>query len=216
MPVPPPLKKDVTTGASSPPPPPPLPPIGVGGSPQTVSNTAHGVQAAPLEERPRRRGMKHDASHLWTAYLFAFGLAAAGVLGVCPAVYEIVDHLRHADTSPGVARWAYLLILLGVVQLAYAAYVGQLPDWSAIWMATLFTLLLAAMYATLLGFLLLTAEPVQTTDLLQLEEALRPKAVSWCFVMLSVNCLLTYLGGRSAAGWYRSHAVLVVALKRDP
>jgi hypothetical protein len=209
MATPPPLKRDKTAAPT--PPPVPVSPPAASSAPPLAAFEPEAPEAQ--RERPRR-GMRHDLSHLWTAYWFAVGLGFAGLLGTCPGVYEIIDHLRQIDALSGVPRWAYFLILLGAVQLAYALYVGQLPDWSAIWMATLFTLLLSAAYATVIGFLMLVSEESGTLALVQLAEPMRHKAISWCFVMLSVNCLLTYLGGRSAANWYRSHATLVAALKK--
>ena len=60
-----------------------------------------------------------------------------------PALAEIGAHLR-ADSSPGVAPWAYVVLWLGLLQLGYAVYLIQLPDWSSLWTAAQASLLVAA------------------------------------------------------------------------
>lgn len=194
--------------------PPPLPKTT---SPESAELVERNISEEPaeVESRPKRRGMRHDSSHVATAYWLGVALIVAALVGLIPAIMEFADHFRHADTSAGIARWAYLLVLLGAVQIAYAIYVMQLPDWGTVWVVTAFSLLVAAGYATLLGFLLLSAEPSRTLGFLQLADGLRQKAISWCFLMLCLNCLVTYLGGRSAAGWYRAHATVSAALARN-
>lgn len=191
-------------GSREPANPPPLP--------THVSAVTEAQTEGSVASQPKRHGVRHNASQVITAYWFGGALIFAAIVGTCPAVLEFVDHVRHIDTSSGISRWAYLLILLAAVQIAYAVYVMQLPDWGTVWVATLFTLLVAAGYATLLGFLLLSTNPGQSVGFLQLAEPLRHKAVSWCFLMLSLSCLLTYIGGRAGAGWYRAHAAIVAAL----
>ena len=59
--------------------------------------------------------------------------------------------------TPFVARWALVLFFLGIVQLAYAVYLFQLPDWTTVWVVTVLLLLLAAGYAGVLGLVLMSA-----------------------------------------------------------
>lgn len=172
-------------------------------------------QSVESEPKPKWRGMRHDPSHVLTAYWLGGALIVAALVGLVPVIMEFADHFRHADTSAGISRWAYLLVLFGAVQVAYAVYVMQLPDWGTVWVVTAFALFVAAGYATLLGFLLLSSEPSRSLGFLQLADSLRQKAISWCFLMLCLNCLVTYLGGRSAAGWYRAHATVSAALARN-
>lgn len=193
--------------------------VGMSGSPSppqlpVPAAISASVPEEPAEAPPKRRGIRPNPSQIATAYWFGAALIFAAVVGVCPAALEFADHVRHLETSAGVSRWAYLLLLLAAMQIAYAVYVMQLPDWGTVWVATGFTLLVAAAYATLLGFLLLSSDVSQSVGFLQLADGLRQKAVSWCFLMLSLSCLLTYIGGRAGAGWYRTHATVGATLAK--
>ena len=72
-------------------------------------------------------------------------------------MWDLIEFLRVDDLdAPFVARWALVLLFLGVVQLAYAVYLFHLPDWSTVWVMTMFLLMLAAGYAAMLGMVLIS------------------------------------------------------------
>jgi hypothetical protein len=124
-----------------------------------------------------------------------------GFLGAAPAVREIAEYLRSDQTLP-VARWAWLAILAAVVQLAYAVYAAQLPDWSTAWMATLVGAALAAVYAFLLGLTWLEGADSRLVALLELQDQLvEGRAPRWCFVMLGLLGVYAYFAGRAALRW---------------
>jgi hypothetical protein len=133
----------------------------------------------------------------------AVGLAAVALCGAAPAVLDILDHLR-TEESPGVAVWAYLALWIAVVQISYAVYLAQLPDWSSVWVGTLVTLAIAILYAMLLGLTYLSRPDswlVQTLDLT--DQLAGGRAALWCLIMLCLTSLISYLGGRMSVRWYQ-------------
>jgi hypothetical protein len=142
-----------------------------------------------------------DRGKVSTARLLAGALAVFALCSVIPAALDAVEHVR-VGASPGLARWAYLLILVGAVQLAYAVYLAQLPDWSTVRIVALVSLVLATSYAILLGLTLLSRDDSALVRSLELTDQLQGgRATGWCFIMLCVASLLSYLSGRISVRW---------------
>jgi hypothetical protein len=154
-----------------------------------------------------------DAARTLAAYQLAGALAAAALFGVVPAVWDVVEFLRTAD-SLFVARWALLVFFLGVVQLAYAVYLFQLPDWTSVWVVTLFSLALAAVYAAVLGLVLLSPPDgflVGNSGLQLADKLAGGKAALWCLCMISLSTILAFFAGRLGASWHRAEMMLRIA-----
>ena len=95
-------------------------------------------------------------------------------------------------------------MLAGGLQAAYAVYVLQLPDWSTVWVAALVALFLATGYAMFAGISLLAHEQSRIIQGLGLTHEVRGHSIAgWCLMMLVINGLLAYSGGRLSAGWQR-------------
>lgn len=135
----------------------------------------------------------------------------ASLFGAIPAVRDILDHLRSVD-SAGVARWACLLLLVAMIQFAYAIYMVQLPDWSTVWVVSLATLSLAFLYAMLTAVLIMGQPQSHIVQLLGLEDQLHGnRAAGWCAIMLSLTCLLAYAAGRISVRWYQGCQMVVAS-----
>jgi hypothetical protein len=137
--------------------------------------------------------------------VYQFGVATILVawLGMVPAVVHLLQPASGA-VGPGVARWWPFLLLIGGVQVAYALYVIQLPDWSTVWMTSLFALLLAAAYAMLVTIAVLAGEQHPVLQTLGLADRVSSRRMAcWCVVMLTVTGLLAYFGGQLALRWQR-------------
>jgi hypothetical protein len=149
------------------------------------------------------RGIEHGPDKRANVYWLAAATAIIAILGMVPGGLDIVDHFRFFDDSPGVARWALLILLVGCVQIAYAVYVVQLPDWSSVWVLALACLALAASYALILALILMSSNDNSILDWLHLDRAPRSKSARWCFMMLSLTSLLAYFAGRFSVRWHR-------------
>jgi len=214
-----------STESSKPPrlPPPRKPPVRISSSEVAASKPAPSSPAKPAasqrpekpkpapspsqpepekEPEPKVRGYIHNPRQCWTAYNLAIALAVVGAFSLTPAVLEIVDFFRHEQAAP-IARWAFAVILAGLLQLTYAAYVGQLPDWSTVWVGAVLCLVYSAVYATMVALFMWSETAVLTS--LGISEALRNRAVLWCFSMLSLSSLITYFAGRAAARWKKAY-----------
>jgi hypothetical protein len=132
--------------------------------------------------------------------------AAVGLAAICsmlPAFLDTFAHFQYAD-SPGVARWAYLLLGAGVLHIAYAVYLAQLPDWSSVVVVSILCLITASCYAAVLSLTVLASSDSNVIAFLQLADQIRSgRAAGWCFIMLCVAGLLSYFSGRIGLRWRR-------------
>lgn len=128
-----------------------------------------------------------------------------GLFGVIPAAMDVADHLSNIDESLGISRWAYLLLLLGLVQVAYAIYVVQLPDWSTVWVIAVMSLIVASGYAMFLAVTLLASHQSSVLRALDLHRVAEGRAGGWCFIMLCTTCLTAYFAGRLSVRWRRDY-----------
>jgi hypothetical protein len=160
--------------------------------------TPHPPPDAPVVELP---GYQPTEDQVAIVRAIGISLAAVAAISSIPAIMDIIDHIR-AEASLGVARWAYLVLMLATLQVAYAAYVFQLPDWSTVWVVTIVTLVISTGYAMMLGLTLITHGDTWLVGVLDLGDAFRGGRVSlWCFVMLCLTSLVSYFSGRISVRW---------------
>ena len=174
-------------------------------------------RATPVAARqPKVSAQLHaDAGRTLAVYQLAAALVAAAVVSVVPAVWDMVEYAKSAELdAPPVARWALVLFFLAVVQLAYAVYLFQLPDWSSVWVVTVFLLVQAAGYAGVLGIVLISDQSglLVGQQGLQLADKLAGgQAALWCLCMVSVATILALFAGRMSLAWQRAQRVLRLA-----
>lgn len=147
------------------------------------------------------RGYEADRDKVATVRWLATALLITGLIGIVPAIIDVVEHSL-SDTSEGLSRWACGLLLVGLLQCAYAVYLVQLPDWSSVWVVTCFSLVIAASYAAMFGLTLLSSDQGHFVQILDLADRLRGgKATAWCLIMLSLMSLTSYFSGRVGTRW---------------
>lgn len=174
--------------------PPPLPP------PAAVSPPAPQVPDPPLLP-----GIEHSWLKRWPAYQIGLWLLAAAVVGVIPVLLDLVEHLRQSG-SAGLSRWAWAQLMASGLQVVYAVYLLQIPDWGTLRVVSLVLLGLAAAYAALLGALTLAKSHSELVLFLELGvSGPRSQATIWCLVMLVVLGLLAYFSGRASIRWQRGY-----------
>jgi hypothetical protein len=150
------------------------------------------------------RGCEPHPRDVAATQWLALGISAVALFGVVPAIFDIAAHLRVAD-SPGVAVWAYLSIWIALIQISYSVYLAQLPDWSSVWVATMVTLVFSVAYAMLLGLTYLSRPEGWLAKTLEISDHLAGgRAAGWCFIMLCLTSLLSYLSGRVSVRWYQA------------
>lgn len=166
-----------------------------------------GEAPAPAKS-PALPGIVHDRAKVLNVYQLAAAVIAMALFSIAPAAWDIVDYWRVPE-SQFVARWALVLLFLGAVQVAYAVYVIQLPDWGTVWVVTLVSLGLATLYAMVLGLTLISSESSPIVRFLQLEDKIAgSKAALWCLCMTSVAVLLAFFAGRLSVRWHRTEQLL--------
>jgi hypothetical protein len=152
------------------------------------------------------------STYIYSAYWLGATVIGAALVGIVPAAIEIADYIQYAR-GPGtifVARWAFVLLLIGALEAAYGIYLIQLPDWSSARVVTAMLLAPAALYAMALAVVLI-ADPggwLLGSAGLQLADRLAGgKAALWCVCMISLSTLIAFFAGRLAASWRRSEIV---------
>jgi hypothetical protein len=159
------------------------------------------------------RAITPDRHWLPAAYGLAASLAAAALFGITPAVWDVVDYARSYELvdSPHVARWALIVFLLGLVQVAYAAFLFQLPDWTSVWVVTLYSLAQAGLYALMLGLVLISGTDgllVGPRGLELTDKLAGGQAALWCLAMTCLSIILAFFAGRLSGQWRRAESML--------
>ena len=150
-------------------------------------------------------GVEHHWLKRWPVYQLGMWVMVVAVVSVIPALLDLLQHARQAD-SAGMSRWALALLLAGGLQIAYAVYLMQLPDWSTAWVMSVVMLVLATVYAALLGALTLAKPQSQFIQFLELGDKLPGhQATIWCLMMLVLSACLAYFSGRISFRWRRAY-----------
>jgi hypothetical protein len=156
-----------------------------------------------------------DASRTLAVYQLAAALGLVALFSVAPAVWDVIEYLQAEELdTPFVARWALVLFFVGVVQLAYAVYLFQLPDWTSVWIVTMWLLALAFGYAGVLGLVLISQADgfLVGPHGLQLADKLAGgQAALWCLCMVSLATILAFFAGRMSVQWHKAERMLRVA-----
>ena len=149
------------------------------------------------------QGVQPTASQRITVWQLAAALLAATLLSIGPSIWEIGDYLS-SDSGPAVALWAFFLLVLGVIQIGCLALLIQVPDWSSVWIVTIQSLVLAALYAALLGLTVITGGNSTLIDALDLDvQYASGKAPMWCVCLAATYACLALFAGRFSAKWYK-------------
>jgi hypothetical protein len=118
-----------------------------------------------------------------------------------PALWQITAALGEGKAD-AIAAWALCLVLIGLLQLAYAAYLVQLPDWSSVWVVTVMMLVMTTLYATLMALSWLSNGQHRLLLLLDLSGlVIRNKVTGWTFIMVSICALYAYFSGQCSSAW---------------
>ncbi len=138
------------------------------------------------------------------------GRRLARTIGWCLALLSAISVLPVAialwrSHSIALERWALGLLILAALQLSYAVYLVQLPDWSSMRVVSIVTLGIAALYAVLAGMRMLAAPGNSVLEALELEGNLfsSRQQILWCFAMMLLTSSLSYLAGRASGRWSR-------------
>lgn len=210
---PPPIKPKSTAYAA--PPPRPKQPANFGQSPATGVRGMRDPQPKPDKQRqvakskpdeagrrPRVRGVEHARANRWMAYYLALGVIFVALINIAPAFHQGMQALRNEAPQP-FARWTYGALILGLIQMAYAVYLIQLPDWSSVWVVAVLSLVTTTLYAALVSVVLLGGNDSSLFQSLQLAHGSRRSAALWCLIMLIISASLTYFAGRVGIRWQK-------------
>jgi hypothetical protein len=124
-------------------------------------------------------------------------LAAVAAVAALTSVLPVF--VGHADllTPP---PWALATVFLAVLQLIYAAWMINAPDWASARVQMVVCAVLATIYAMLMTLTMIT--PVNHPLILGLGEV-RRAAPAWCGLMFVLMGAATWFCGRASARWRR-------------
>jgi hypothetical protein len=136
--------------------------------------------------------------------LFAAALLCIVLVSLWPLMVELW-RLQLADSPDRLERWAYLLMALATLQVAYAIYLFQLPDWSSTCLVSAVMLLVATGYATLLGVRFMDRDANPLTGWLEMDgnRFSTGQEAGWCLIMLLLTATFAFFAGRYGAAWHR-------------
>ena len=163
------------------------------------------------ETAPQWRGYaprsKERSTVQWLATIF-FLLA---LFGMGPALWRLINWSHYwfndLENPPRIYCWTCVLLIAGIVQLAYAFYLYQLPDWSTVWVIALVSLFVTTAYTVMLVIELQgdLMNPVLVMLQLHQEKISMGKQAAWCFCVLLVNGTFTYFAGRYGIRWKQEY-----------
>lgn len=151
--------------------------------------------------------MQFPPSQIAGAFQLAGIILAVALFSMSPAAWETWDYLQAPDVP--LKKWALVLVVLGLVQIGYAIFIAQIPDWTSAWVVSLASLALAGGYGALLGIAVMSAEESGLISLLQLNHEMADQKVTfWSIAMISATSLLSWYAGHMSAIWHRVETVV--------
>ncbi len=160
--------------------------------------------AAPESKAESLPGVEHDPGKKWTVYQLGMAVAALGLAGMYPSITEVIRHVTDFD-STGIEAWAYFVFLLTGIQLVYALYMVQLPDWSTLWVVMILCACVTVFYAMAMGVSMMAGKDNALIAALGLTAAQENGYLSlWCLMMMMMTSLLTYALVRASVKWQKS------------
>jgi hypothetical protein len=191
------------------PPKPPLPELPVAELPGKHAAKEADEQNGPGEPKPlptlppRRRGWfrrepkvmgphvyQPDPGRIQTIRWLALIVGAVVLFSLGPAVMHL-----NVETAPG---WARAVLLMGAVQIVFILWMLATPDWASVWVLMLVFGFVSTVYAV--GTAVALATPLDAPMPLGMGQ-IRAWAGPWFASVLAVECLATYLCGRTATRW---------------
>jgi hypothetical protein len=129
-----------------------------------------------------------------TAWRLAAVPAAAALVSLTPV---LAGHANLLQAPP----WALAAVLVAVIQLVYAAWMVNAPDWVSARVQMVVCAAAATIYAMLMTWTMIV--PVNYPLLLGLGEV-RRAAPFWCGLMFVLMGAATWFCGRASAKWRKS------------
>ena len=147
------------------------------------------VGDAVLESADRQGAPKAGNSHLKR-----LDATAAALLGT--AVVQSIPVWCYGDSTAPV--WMRAILILAVSQMVLGLWIVLVPDWSALWIATLVTAGASVCFAFALA--LAVATPLGQPDLLEINH-LRDLAQLWLTAMVLVSTTMSFACGQMSFQW---------------
>ena len=186
--------------------------------PFLMAGTRFVIAGAVLYVWMRLRGARRPTRHQWlaTGMVGALLLVAGNgvvvwaeqrvtssvvalLLAITPAWMTLLDWLRPGGVRP--TRGVTIGLLMGFAGIVLLI---QVPDWSSVWVVTLQSLGLAAIYAAVLGLTIITHGNSSLISELQLDQySSGSKTPPWCVCLAATYACLAFFAGRISSKWQK-------------
>ncbi len=147
-----------------------------------------------------------NADRTVLARILAFFLLLVAVVNIVPAAYHWQSWAQLDDTVD-MPRWIYLQVFVGAMYLIYAAFLAQIPDWSALRSVSVALLVVAFGFGVVSTGLLVGGQGTMA-GLLGIPFALVRQAGIWCVAMLCLATVMSFWAGKESSNWRRAEQML--------
>jgi hypothetical protein len=127
-----------------------------------------------------------------TARGLAAALAGLALLSLAPVA------MRHHIDLRSAPPWALWTVLMAAVQMVFAGWLANAPDWATVRVQMVISAGLTTLYAMAMTLMILT--PSSRSLILGLDEVRRFGA-AWCGLMLLLMGVATWYCGRTSTRW---------------
>jgi hypothetical protein len=135
-----------------------------------------------------------SASKVGNSRLKRLDAMAAALVGT--AVVQSIPVWCYGD--PTAPIWMRAILIIAVTQMVLGMWIVLVPDWSALWIATLVTAGASACFAFALAVAIAT--PVGQPDVLEMND-LRDLAQLWLTAMVLVSTTMSFACGQFSFQW---------------
>ena len=147
-----------------------------------------------------------NADRTVLARILAFFLLLVAIVNIVPAAYHWQSWSQLDDTV-AMPRWIYLQVFVGAMYLIYAAFLAQIPDWSALRSVSVALLVVAFGFGVISTGLLIGGQGTMA-GLLGIPFALVRQAGIWCVAMLCLATVMSFWAGKESSNWRRAEQML--------
>lgn len=144
-----------------------------------------------------------ERTQFYNVVVLAGASILLGVLCLSPSLMEQRVARQFGQRVPD--AWSYIVMLGAIVQIGISLFAIRIPDWSTVWLLTVLSTSVAAVYACGLAITMFaTPDHELVRQLGLLDESHRYLAQPWCFLVTCIALMLAFWCGRFSVAWYQS------------
>ena len=176
----------------------------VGSSPPIIQLDSTPAEVDVPQKSWEERLADANADRKVLSRFFAGCLLILAMLNIVPPMYHWNTWSQVSQTIP-LPPWIYLQIFAGAIFAAYAIFLMQVNDWSALRSVSIAMLVVAFIFGVVSTGLLVGTN---VASALGVPFILNRQAAIWCVMMLLLATLMSYWAGKESNNWLRAEELL--------